>query len=75
VALTIAGPASARCAQLAWSLVNLTQLAAAALRTVSVEDAGAFHHHQDARLDQRNGGLTVVPRGVDQGFDLGRRQQ
>jgi hypothetical protein len=56
-------------------LVNQMQLSAAAQPAVSVDDALTLHDHHDAGLDQRNGGLTVVPRGVDQGFDLGRRQE
>jgi hypothetical protein len=47
---------------------------ATALVAVNVEDAATFHDHHDARLDQRNGGLAAMPCGVDQSFDLGRRQ-
>ena len=37
------------CPQLAWSLVNLAQLATAALRAVNVEDAAPCHHRHDVR--------------------------
>jgi hypothetical protein len=71
---TIAGRVPARSRQRTSSLVNLRRLATAPA-TVHVEDAAApFHDHHDGRLDQRNGGLAVMPRGVNQGFDRGRRQ-
>jgi hypothetical protein len=71
---TTAGREPTRGPQQTSSLVNLRRLATAALAAVTVEDAAARDDHHDARLDQRSGGLAVVPCGVDQGFDLGRRQ-
>jgi hypothetical protein len=58
----------------AWSVVNLRRLANTVLRAANVEDAVAFYGQHDANLDQRNGGLAVVPSGVDEGVNLGRRQ-
>jgi predicted ATPase len=43
------------CPQLAWSLVNLAQLATAALRAVNVEDAAPCHHRHDVRSGRISG--------------------
>jgi hypothetical protein len=64
----------ARGPQQASSPLNLRRLATAALAAVNAGHAAPFRDHHDASLDQRNGGLAVMARGVDQGFDLGRRQ-
>jgi hypothetical protein len=58
----------------AWSVVNSRQLTTTAARAINVEDAVAFYGQYDANLDHRNGRLAVVPCGVDEGVNLGRRQ-
>jgi hypothetical protein len=69
---TIARRVPARGPQRTSSLINPRRLATA-LAAVNVGDAAACHDHHDARLDQRDGGLAVVPCSVDQSFDLVRR--